>query len=96
MWIVRLALNRPYTFVAGALVLLMLTPFVLSRTPTHSSFAGLSIGLVMAMVLIYFVLVVNFQSWLDLPSSRTRAATARVPWRPCPMFPYEPVRNQPH
>ncbi|MGO8926787.1 MAG: efflux RND transporter permease subunit [Limisphaerales bacterium] len=31
----------------------------------HSSFAGLSVGLVMAMVLIYLLLVVNFQSWLD-------------------------------
>lgn len=31
----------------------------------QSSFTGLSIGLVMAMVLIYFLLVVNFQSWLD-------------------------------
>ena len=31
----------------------------------HTSFTGLSIGLVMAMVLIYFLLVVNFQSWLD-------------------------------
>jgi multidrug efflux pump subunit AcrB len=34
MWIVRLALRRPYTFVAAALVLLMLTPYVLLRTPT--------------------------------------------------------------
>src|SRR6266536_1448061 len=34
MWIVRLALRRPYTFVVGALVLLLLTPFVLQRTPT--------------------------------------------------------------
>src|SRR3974377_2043567 len=34
MWIVRLALNRPYTFVVGALVLLLLTPLVLTRTPT--------------------------------------------------------------
>src|SRR5437016_809650 len=34
MWIVRLALNRPYTFVVGALVLVLLTPFVLLRTPT--------------------------------------------------------------
>jgi multidrug efflux pump subunit AcrB len=34
MWIVRLALRRPYTFVVGALVLLLLTPFVLRRTPT--------------------------------------------------------------
>ena len=31
----------------------------------HSSFAGLSLGLAMAMVLIYLLLVVNFQSWLD-------------------------------
>src|SRR5215470_11665699 len=34
MWIVRLALRRPYTFVVGALVLLLLTPFILVRTPT--------------------------------------------------------------
>ena len=31
----------------------------------HSSFIGLGIGLVMAIVLIYLLLVVNFQSWLD-------------------------------
>ncbi|HET7873712.1 MAG TPA: efflux RND transporter permease subunit, partial [Terriglobales bacterium] len=31
----------------------------------QSSFAGLSLGLVGAMVLIYLLLVVNFQSWLD-------------------------------
>src|SRR5271163_2411915 len=34
MWIVRLALRRPYTFVVAAIVLLLLTPFVLLRTPT--------------------------------------------------------------
>ena len=34
MWIVRLALRRPYTFVVGSLVLLLLMPFVLLRTPT--------------------------------------------------------------
>jgi len=34
MWIVRLALRRPYTFVVAALVLLLLTPFVLLHTPT--------------------------------------------------------------
>ncbi|MBM3859774.1 MAG: efflux RND transporter permease subunit [Verrucomicrobia bacterium] len=34
MWIVRLALRRPYTFVVTALLLLLLTPFVLLRTPT--------------------------------------------------------------
>src|SRR5258708_1487174 len=34
MWIVRLALRRPYTFVVAAIVLILLTPFVLLRTPT--------------------------------------------------------------
>lgn len=34
MWIVRLALRRPYTFVVLALVLVLMTPFVLLRTPT--------------------------------------------------------------
>jgi len=33
MWIVRLALRRPYTFVVAALLLVLLTPFVLLRTP---------------------------------------------------------------
>jgi multidrug efflux pump subunit AcrB len=31
----------------------------------HDSYYGLGIGLVMAIVLIYLLLVVNFQSWLD-------------------------------
>ncbi|HEY6253754.1 MAG TPA: efflux RND transporter permease subunit [Candidatus Angelobacter sp.] len=32
MWIVRLALNRPYTFVVASLLVLILTPFVILRT----------------------------------------------------------------
>lgn len=34
MWIVLLALRRPYTFVVAALLLIILTPFILSETPT--------------------------------------------------------------
>jgi multidrug efflux pump subunit AcrB len=34
MWIIRLALKRPYTFVVAALLLLLVTPFVLVSTPT--------------------------------------------------------------
>ena len=34
MWIVRLALNRPYTFIVAALAILLLFPVVLQRTPT--------------------------------------------------------------
>jgi multidrug efflux pump subunit AcrB len=34
VWIVRLALNRPYTFIVLALVILILSPVVILRTPT--------------------------------------------------------------
>src|ERR1700683_152524 len=34
MWIVRLALRRPYTFVVAALVILIMGPLVILRTPT--------------------------------------------------------------
>src|SRR5471032_1121006 len=33
MWIVRLALARPYTFIVMAMVIILLTPVVLLRTP---------------------------------------------------------------
>src|ERR1035441_152571 len=33
MWIVRLALNRPYTFIVLALVILIVSPLVIARTP---------------------------------------------------------------
>src|SRR5689334_11113628 len=33
MWIVRLALNRPYTFVVMSLLLLLIGPLVILRTP---------------------------------------------------------------
>ena len=34
MWIVALALRRPYTFVVMALVIIILTPITILRTPT--------------------------------------------------------------
>ena len=34
MWIVRIALDRPYTFVVLALLILILSPLVILRTPT--------------------------------------------------------------
>ncbi len=34
MWIVRIALTRPYTFIVAALVIVLMTPIVLLRTPT--------------------------------------------------------------
>jgi multidrug efflux pump subunit AcrB len=34
MWIVRVALRRPYTFVVLALLIVILSPVVILRTPT--------------------------------------------------------------
>ena len=34
MWIVRIALRRPYTFIVAALIIVLITPIVLQRTPT--------------------------------------------------------------
>src|ERR1700675_2696660 len=34
MWIVRLALRRPYTFVVACLLLVLVTPIILVKTPT--------------------------------------------------------------
>src|SRR5205814_7350785 len=31
----------------------------------HDSFTGLSVGLVFAVVLVYLLMVINFQSWID-------------------------------
>jgi len=48
----------------------------------HSSYLGLGIGLMMAMALIYLLLVVNFQSWLDpfIIISALPGALAGVVW----------------
>src|ERR1700742_2931900 len=34
MWIVKLALNRPYTFIVFALLIFVLSPLLILRTPT--------------------------------------------------------------
>ncbi len=34
MWIVRVALSRPYTFIVLALLILILAPVIILRTPT--------------------------------------------------------------
>src|SRR5262245_13081239 len=34
MWIVRVALNRPYTFIVLALLILLISPVMIQRTPT--------------------------------------------------------------
>src|SRR5689334_3461220 len=34
MWIVRIALKRPYTFIVFSLIILLISPLVILRTPT--------------------------------------------------------------
>jgi multidrug efflux pump subunit AcrB len=34
MWIVRIALDRPYTFIVLAVLILVLSPVMILRTPT--------------------------------------------------------------
>ncbi len=48
MWIVRLALRRPYTFVVVAILLLILGPFAILRTPTDI-FPNINIPVVSAL-----------------------------------------------
>jgi hypothetical protein len=50
IWIVRIALNRPYTFVVAALAIMLMKPIVLQRTPisdrhqVESARAGVGVG----------------------------------------------------
>ena len=36
MWIVKVALDRPYTFIILALLILLLSPVMILRTPVES------------------------------------------------------------
>jgi multidrug efflux pump subunit AcrB len=48
----------------------------------QSSFVGLSVGLAMAIVLVYLLIVVNFQSWIDaaIVIAALPAALAGIAW----------------
>jgi len=48
----------------------------------HSSFIGLGVGVAMAIVLVYLLIVVNFQSWVDplIIISALPAALAGIVW----------------
>src|SRR5947199_5056722 len=48
----------------------------------QSSFVGLGLGLLMAIVLVYLLIVVNFQSWLDaaIVIAALPAALAGIAW----------------
>jgi hypothetical protein len=46
MWIVRIGLNRPYTFIVAAVAIVLMTPVVLQRTPTIGRDFGASVALI--------------------------------------------------
>src|SRR6476469_8486696 len=48
MWIVRIALNRPYTFIVLAVVILFVGPLAIARTPTDI-FPNINIPVVTAV-----------------------------------------------
>ena len=48
MWIVRIALKRPYTFIVFALVVLLISPLVVMRTPTDI-FPEINIPVILAV-----------------------------------------------
>ena len=51
MWIVRVALDRPYTFIVLALLILIVSPVVIARTPTDI-FPAIETGQIKALWLI--------------------------------------------
>ena len=65
MWIVRVALDRPYTFLVLALVILMVSPLVVKRTPVD----------VLPEINIPIVTVI--WTYPGLPPRETTALTAR-------------------
>jgi len=71
MWIVRLALRRPYTFVVAALVLLLLAPLVLLRTPTDI-FPDINIPVVSAVWVYNGLSAREVEERIILPSSILR------------------------
>ncbi len=48
MWIVRIALERPYTFVVLTLLILLISPLVIQRTPVDV-FPNVNIPVVVAL-----------------------------------------------
>ena len=74
MWIVKLALRRPYTFIVAALLLLIISPVVILRTPTDI-FPNINIPVV-AIVWQYTGLSAHlFEGNITWPYERTLTTT---------------------
>ena len=61
MWIVRLALRRPYTFVVLALLLLIMGPLTIMRTPTDI-FPNIGIPVVIAIGVVHIMVFIFSQN----------------------------------
>jgi outer membrane protein TolC len=74
MWIVRLALRRPYTFVVASILLLLVTPFVLLRTPTDI-FPAINIPVVSIIWQYAGLTARDIQQRLNYPEERALTTT---------------------
>jgi multidrug efflux pump subunit AcrB len=61
----------------------------------QSSFIGLGVGLAMAIVLVYLLVVVNFQSWIDAAIIIAALPAALAALRGCSSSPAPPCRCRP-
>ena len=74
MWIVRLALRRPYTFIVAALLLLIVSPVVILRTPTDI-FPNINIPVVSIVWQYTGLSAKQFEGNITWPYERTLTTT---------------------
>ena len=91
MWIVRVALNRPYTFVVLALLILGIGPLTVARTPTAPSQAavyqqllapstdGQRAGRILKRSAIGAAVVIGLAGWLWRSKKSSDPGPARPP-----------------
>ena len=78
MWLVRLALNRPYTFVVCSLLILILSVVAILRTPTDI-FPNINIPVISA---IWVYNGLNPQIWSPSPRIFSIVIVMSRAWRP--------------
>ena len=74
MWIVRVALQRPYTFVVLAVLILLLSPVLILRTPTDI-FPNIDIPVIAVAWQFRLVLVTGPSPLPAVPSGGTSSET---------------------
>jgi hypothetical protein len=86
MWIVRVALDRPYTFIVLALLILIASPVVIARTPTAALKRATEEAATATVLVVHptasdatdeLVLPGNAREFTDAPSTRGPAVISR-------------------